>query len=765
MTAFTPYLAEIADIVCRLCRCASNSGLGNLLMLSGDEPVASNHVPGAHNVALKSLWNETLARLGSTSPTQTNPTPSWQDIGEFRALMVDESEAITLIIRHIFVMAMKQPEKLPAAAREISVGLDNCLRSLKTLEATTLLGAILFQCSAGMGSQERLMLAVAELVAVVYEFFRCLGALMSTSRIAEVQSGTGDGGMRAGNVQMTTAKTLVQKAMKAGKFLNSRRNSFASVRGAAARSAEKIVESSPMKEANQDVWVVHEKLQELNQCGKALVSALNTFLNVLLSVERHLVLQCASSPLANDGNKKSGIRCLRDALENVLRSQKISEVDLEDTNLSASEYVREVSRGSFGEEPLHVRRSKTVGRRAKSLERVSTLESCSSLESDHRRTGKQLEEETSFNLKTGMNSTPGELLNSVQTLYTEGEDPPEGDESAPSLRRPRSLSHPSEAVSSGRCPTLSFPTQRRTTGPSQLRQELSTEPTLHADMSTSHTEVPSAAPDMWSPQSALPSPYEDLLRHIEEIEQTQLQMLKESTQHTQPSPATQPKTATYIAAPKIGSLPSTFSIVKSPTGGQIINVGVNKRGMVGSPSSTTSLMMSLPPHHVHPKIAVAQIKKEWEPSLAVKRQLLRQDSGMTSWKLCVAKLSHSSHSLLIFPSGRATVKDMDFPVRDPELSGASPIAAYNLRNAVIEKAANVPRHKAIRARLMNGVNVLIDVGSDARLEDWIHAMRCIAEDESATTPSRRESVLPKKRDSRVHSSTYLSYPSASSFVI
>ncbi|KND02944.1 uncharacterized protein SPPG_02023 [Spizellomyces punctatus DAOM BR117] len=762
MTAFTPYLAEIADIVCRLCRCASNTGLGNLLILSGDEPVASNHVSAAHNIALKSLWGETLARLGSTSPAQTNPTPSWQDIGEFRALMVDESEAITLIIRHMFVMAMKQPEKLPAAVPEISVGLDNCLRSLKTLEATTLLGAILFQDSAGIGSQERLILAVAELVAVVCEFFRCLGALMTTSRIAEVQSGTGDGGMRAGNVQMKTAKTFVQKAMKAGKFLNSRRNSFASVRGAAAPSAEKIAENSPIKDANTDIWAVQEKLQELNQCGKALVSALNTFLNVLLSVERHLVLQRASSSLANGGDKKSGIRRLRDALENVLRSQQISDVDLEDTNLSASEHVREVSRDSFGEEPLHVRRSKTVRRRAKSLERVSTLESCSSLESDHHRTGKQGEEETSFNFKMGMNSTPGELLNSVQTLYTEGEDPPEGNESAASVRRPRSLSHPTEAVSSGR---LSFPTQRRATGPSQLRQEISAEPTPHANISTSHTELPSAAPDIWSSQSALPSPYEDLLRHIEEIEQTQLEMLKQSTQHNQRSPATQPKTATYIAAPKIGSLPSTFSIAKSPMGGQIINVGINKRGMVGSPSSTTSLMMPPPPHHVHPKIAVAQIKKEWEPSLTVKRQLLRQDSGMTSWKLCVAKLSHSSHSLLIFPSGRATVKDMDFPVRDPELSGASPIAAYNLRNAVIEKASNVPRHKAIRARLMNGVNVLIDVGSDARLEDWMYAMRRIAEDESATAPSRRDSALPKGRDSRVNSSTYLSYPSASSFVI
>lgn len=83
---------------------------------------------------------------------------------------------------------------------------------------------------------------------------------------------------------------------------------------------------------------------------------------------------------------------------------------------------------------------------------------------------------------------------------------------------------------------------------------------------------------------------------------------------------------------------------------------------------------------------------------------------------------------------------------------------------MIERATNVPRHNAIRARLVNGVSVLVELGSDAKLNDWILAMIRVAGDSFPSTPLRADNI-GTRRDSGALGSNYLSYPSASSFVI
>lgn len=191
---------------------------------------------------------------------------------------------------------------------------------------------------------------------------------------------------------------------------------------------------------------------------------------------------------------------------------------------------------------------------------------------------------------------------------------------------------------------------------------------------TRHDTTRSAGKTSRRMNSSVPPHYDNLIKHIQEIERAQLEMLGQTMDDPQVEPLADVNMLPHMAAP-VAEYPVTISMPYFHSVPQVTATNPSK-GMVGVPSIPQTMARST---HPYPKIAVAQIKKEWEPNLAVKRQLFRQDSGMTSWKLVIAKLSPSGHSLLVFPPGRATTQDMDYPVRDPEVR--TPLFRVTLRIA------------------------------------------------------------------------------------
>ncbi|KAI9008320.1 hypothetical protein BC832DRAFT_419492 [Gaertneriomyces semiglobifer] len=269
------------------------------------------------------------------------------------------------------------------------------------------------------------------------------------------------------------------------------------------------------------------------------------------------------------------------------------------------------------------------------------------------------------------------------------------------------------------------------------------------------------------------SPYEALLRHIEEIEHAQLQMLgqvpfpdeameghqeqlammpEEFADHHNAQLGT-PSMATYVPPPRVLVFPPSQNpedpMITSVTLGPDLQAG----GLAGEAHRQPHFLRPrVPP----PKVAVTYMKREWEPSLSVKKPLLRPDSGSTAWKLCAIKLNPTNRTLQVYGSDaisttKFSIKDMEIPIRDPELSGHAPVAQYNLRNAVLEKASNAARSHTVRVRLMNGVSLVISFASAITLEEWALALTRTANDESGSMPMIRDG------------SGYVEYPSASSF--
>ncbi|KAJ3024723.1 hypothetical protein HK097_006863, partial [Rhizophlyctis rosea] len=177
-------------------------------------------------------------------------------------------------------------------------------------------------------------------------------------------------------------------------------------------------------------------------------------------------------------------------------------------------------------------------------------------------------------------------------------------------------------------------------------------------------------------------------------------------QQQQPYP--QPQTAT-LARPEYHLHHQTQLYTSVPS---LSTIPPNPFTLQPSPSSP-----------MYPKIATACVKTIWEPTLGIEAKgmlskgsflqrstssigLLGKSGGESSWKFCVVKVQPGTRTLAVFRGdkrgGGRGGEGVGMVVGDPEMAGQHPLQTYNLRHATVEKAANVPRAKAFRVRLMNG---------------------------------------------------------------
>ncbi|KAI9106130.1 hypothetical protein DFS34DRAFT_644930 [Phlyctochytrium arcticum] len=622
--------------------------------------------------------------------------------------MVEDLEVLTRILREIFTI-VRQTNHLPNAEATLRGGVENCARASERLEATTLFAAGLFQRS-GLGGQERLLVMIAEFISVMHEFFRSLAQLVIASKSVYKLEANSAG-------ELFTAE-IPQKDRRSSK--SRRIISWNNERD--LHSNKKLAVAA----------VYDDKASNVNRCTKVLVRTINRTLDFVLSLEQSLFAQCAfDSP----PGPEMGIRRLRDAIRKRLHDDAI----YEDILLG----------GDLG-----------VSKKERSKMRQQSKKASSGSDSDGSRSDGEKDEGNTLSQKDGP-------YDSIQTLCEE-EQPIESERETEKPAPKRRTFLPGKLASL----TKTKFGLAKVVKPSRLREEIGAE---------EDEQEPTLAGGDGAPPSVLPSPYEALVRHIEEIENAQLEMLQHSMRTPMPTSEyndsyvpnaaqnTVPRTANFPSSPislepqgrpvpQAGFHPGAY-VATAPHSSSRASFAHTQSNVRLAPSTMTH------PYVMQPKIALTEMKKEWEPSLAVTRQLLRQDSGSTSWKVLVVKLSPVSHSLLVFSSGKYSTKDVDFPVRDPELSGLTPVHCFNLRNAVIERASNVPRRAAIRVRLVNGVSVLIDFHSDFKADEWVFAMRYVAGSLPYNPSMSRKQSTAIDSLSRMHPSGYVSYPSATSFVL
>ncbi|KAI8920809.1 hypothetical protein DFJ77DRAFT_545423 [Powellomyces hirtus] len=234
--------------------------------------------------------------------------------------------------------------------------------------------------------------------------------------------------------------------------------------------------------------------------------------------------------------------------------------------------------------------------------------------------------------------------------------------------------------------------------------------------------------------TVLPTPYTTLLTHLHMLESSQLRLLEQHASH------------------------HTLPLTRQPTN-----------------------IMHQHHHMATPKVALALVKKECEPALAVRRKLVfgvggigGAASGTGSWKLGVCRLG--TGMIVVYPPPPGIgVQDLGTPMRDPEPT-STPLHTHILRNASINRTSPT----AIGVHLQNGLTLLLDFGDAVRSADWEMALRPYCEG----TASRRGSAYSSRPSlarravsgsmgnvagtgmgNVERGSGYLSYPSATSFVI
>ncbi|KAJ3034570.1 hypothetical protein HDV00_004933 [Rhizophlyctis rosea] len=192
--------------------------------------------------------------------------------------------------------------------------------------------------------------------------------------------------------------------------------------------------------------------------------------------------------------------------------------------------------------------------------------------------------------------------------------------------------------------------------------------------------------------------------------------------------------------------------------------------LYGSVPSLSHLTLPL----AYPKITIAYVKTAWEPVLGIdskamltKGNLLQRSAsnlsslnllkggvgvggggvvggggGESPWKVCIVKINPVTRTLALFRMGRkGDVRELGMPVSDPELAGTPPLQTYNLRNATVEKATNIARaHRAFRIRLMNGVSVLVELGNEGAVAEWMAVVREIADAGGRGSVQRQQSM-------------------------
>ncbi|KAI9008319.1 hypothetical protein BC832DRAFT_419454 [Gaertneriomyces semiglobifer] len=294
MSQWRGAIQEISDVVRRLCRCASDASTSNLSISSGG--------------MLLGLWHETAKQM--VLKPENLIASTWKDIDEYRQLMIADSEAVTVIVQHIHQLVLNNAHHLPAVMSELSVGVENCVQRVRMLEATTVLGAIVFQ-RAGLVAQDRNLLSVAELVSVVYEVLRGLQDLAEIpSKPEELSSPTQERPKKG-------SWNGVKSVMRKGGFFNP-----AAV-NVPAQTLLSHFAPAPAAEnlASHDWSVLNEKLREFNRSAKSLVRAMNYYLDTLLMIEHQLILtgECQTDAA---GLGKDALLRMRDTLQAILASQQ-----------------------------------------------------------------------------------------------------------------------------------------------------------------------------------------------------------------------------------------------------------------------------------------------------------------------------------------------------------------------------------------------------------------------------------------------------------
>ncbi|KAJ3287277.1 hypothetical protein HK104_008672 [Borealophlyctis nickersoniae] len=714
-----------SDIVCRLCKYASDvkSGLSLKRILTSPPLHPQISAPS----------------LGSLLDDDKDLIPTWQEIADFRDAMVQECEAITCMIRQIFAIVFSKADGSSFPERELLAGAEHCLDAMKMLEVNALLAAVFFR-SMGTDAGERLLIAVAELMAVIWELFTLLHSVVFDSAFNQEKLAVSPGAVDEGNVDApySKARKIALKVFSVRKVPNTKRPAPI---GDAAPSAEGNVEAMTSQQL-QSHLPLH--LKSFNKSGAAMVRAMDNLLNVMLSTEKILFVRRTHQP-AETPHHPRDIPNLRVLVERSIHTQS----GVPD-KVQTSRPVRP--------SPLatEVTDTQAVDRGADKGKEPAADNVADPAETHANAGGPSLSPAPQDSAPTM--SRQGPARHRTQSVSWQTASAMADDENMPKGRgRSRTFTFPmySSRPLSGSMSNISGSLARGATNTLQETQFqtrsnqdissanrlafLSQEANIYGSTATLGNRLRGSSMTLADDprRTSMPPPYEgkknispyQLYSHLK----SSRSMYKSANfgdlkaQTSQPPAMYSLNNAYASAPPTLGTYPSMGRLMSSPMppaapSAMLVDPAAPPMSMEAQIASYAwpDYRTSRP----YPKVASALLKTEWEPNLVVSKKLMGSGAkqGSSSWKKCTIKLQPASHTLTAYAAPKLDKKDIVLPARDPELLGAPQICRFNLRNAIVEKATNVPKHRAFRIRLMNGISALIEVGSDTAVDDWMQAV-------------------------------------------
>ncbi|RKO93768.1 hypothetical protein BDK51DRAFT_42140 [Blyttiomyces helicus] len=641
---------------------------------------------------VRSLYDEITHTSKHTSPAPHAALP--RSPPELTERMVAISESLTRRSRTIFECiaslhdhASRPPPSMQASiSTAVAESIQASVDSMRVLEQLALRAAAMEEEEeeeeGGGFEGRRILVLVAELMVTLLEMFRSAGAVMDSVRVGV----SGEGGSGTGKDGGEVPSKARRMVLKFRDLILSRRA------GAGAEGVAPSAEHDAHSGSRPDGGAAdpHAELTVLNRRGKAMIKSMTRLLDVLTSVPGYEETMAARTRAMRGDDEP---RASRSILAGDSAPPFKSDEKVHFNDASAPHAAKASREGVQNSAPLLPTASSTSKENGMMPQRVRKLRTFS-YPADNRSSSWTLEIPPNDSTRSSLSAR---MRGQSLSRPSKNQDPFQSSGAAESQRRV-SLPPPYEALAKH----LEALDQIQSRTRSSLRTRSST--TLKEGLGSVRASTTGGDGSTWVSAvfplqgGGAPVPLAGLVQ------------------------ATAPPAAAW-ATPTILSPRSSVNLLRYPSLPSTVRLDVDPVFPLAGPSITFPPPPTDPPpapRHLH--MAWASVRTEWEPSFTVASEKKRRsDAGESAWRRVLLRLDIKERTLGIFDEKRVGAAARGGV--DPESVNIKPLEHYKLRNAAVEKAMTVARLYVFAVRLVSGVRLLVQMGSDVEAAEWMRLVR------------------------------------------